>query len=177
MYLFWCLVALAGEAEEVEVFIASDNVLSAEGVRPSLEIASEIPLGEHWGFATFSKVSEEMSEGYVGPVWKPNERFSLGLSAGFETAPPMWRVALTAMYNKKDFEGLLILEHGISGPWYRLDLTERIRVLKFGLTARHREGAGVRVGIIKDGFEVWAAPLYDVEAKEMNGLAVISWLH
>lgn len=174
MLLFWSTLAFA---EDVVVFIASDNVVNAQGVSPSLEIASEVTLSEHWGFATFSKVSEAMSEGYVGPVWKPNEQFSLGLSAGFETAPPMWRVALTAVYRKQDFEALLILEEGSTGPWYRLDLTERVRSLKFGLTARHQEGAGVRIGIIKEGFEVWAAPLYDFEAKELNGLAVLSWLH
>ena len=165
-------IAFAGDTF---VFLASDNLINQDGVSPNFVVYTETPFAKHWSFSTYSGVGVTYSQAYIGPVWKPNDDLSLGVSGGLESAPTLWRVAASALYIKKGFQGLLILEHGGTGPWYRVDLTEKVGIVRFGFLARRYNGIGGRIGVVTDHFEALVAPLYDLEADRPNLLVVLSW--
>ena len=169
------LTVMTAFAGDKFIFIATENRINTDGVTPSLIVFTDSKLADHWSVSTFSAVSTGYSQAYIGPVWKPNDQLALSVSAGIESSPSLWRVAAKALYADKGFKGFVILEDGGTGPWYRVDITERIGCFKFGVLAKRYNGLGVRLGFAGKHFELWTAPLYDPEAKRPNLMAVFSW--
>lgn len=123
--------------------------------------------GEKWGFSYFALITEEWSEAYAGPIYKVNDKLTLGISVGMESVAPYIRTAASATYFTEKHSVLLFLEKG-SGEgnhWYSLQYEFVPKKIGYGAVAKRFYGFGPTFSFPIKSVKVTLAPLYDAEAE------------
>ncbi|MEK7632936.1 MAG: hypothetical protein AAB473_04040 [Patescibacteria group bacterium] len=77
--------------------------------------------------------------------------------------------------NYKSLHILGVVEYGGSGLWYKAVASYTIGPVSIGAMAQRFDGLGPRIAVSRWDLELWAAPLYDPEAKSPSLLVGLSW--
>lgn len=157
------------------VFLNSENMITAEGVRPRLNALILRPVTEQFGVQCFGLVDAAPKYGqfYCGPMWSPVNTFTVSASVGLETVDQLWRVAASALYMNNGWMALGIVEYGGSGLFYKALLTRSWAGFSAGVLTQRFSGTGVIAAYDLPiqtlttrglGTTIWLAPVYDLES-------------
>ena len=158
------------------VLIGSENRIDLSGaVTPRAKAIIDIGGVDHFSLTTTFVVSPGYAEAYIGPTWLPTARFSLGIAGGMETTDSPWRVMAYSTASHKSLHFLGVAEYGGSGLWYKAVASYTIGPVSLGAMIQRFDGIGPRVAVSRWNLELWAAPLYDLEAKSPSVLIGLNW--
>lgn len=172
MFLLLASTAFAGSF----VLVSSENRIDPSGdVVPRAKGIVDIGAAGHFSLTTTFVVSPGYAETYIGPTWSPTVHFSLGIAGGMETADDPWRVMAYSMAGYMSLHLLGVVEYGGSGLWYKGVASYAIGPVSIGAMAQRFDGLGPRLAVSRWNLELWAAPLYDIEAKSPSVLVGLNW--
>jgi hypothetical protein len=172
MFFLFASTAFAGSF----VLVSSENRIDfSGGVVPRAKGIIDIGVADHFSLTTTFVLSPGYGEAYIGPTWSPTAHFSLGIAGGLETADDPWRVMAYSMAGYRSLHLLGVVEYGGSGLWYKGVVSYAIGPVSIGAMAQRFDGLGPRIAVSRWNLELWAAPLYDFEAKSPSALVGLNW--
>lgn len=158
------------------VLVGSENRIDLSGaVVPRAKAIIDIGGVNYFTLTTTFVVSPGYAEAYIGPTWSPTAHFSLGIAGGMETADSPWRAMAYSAADYKNLHLLGVAEYGGSGLWYKAVVSYSIGPVSLGAMIQRFDGLGPRFAVSRWNLELWAAPLYDLEAKSPNALIGLNW--
>ncbi len=152
---------------QVSVFTSYDK---ESGFSPCVTIFGQKGINEKLGFIYFGLVSEHWAEAQFGLAYSPNSWSQIGLMAGFEQAPDLFRTGGFIWLGKGNLSILTLLEKGLGGSddyWYRVKGLYGTGNLTLGAQAWRFKGLGplfeYRVEALDSN--IWIFPSHDFEFK------------
>jgi len=149
-------------------------------VEPDINIYGTKKISEKFDFTYFALVEKGWATLYLGISYSPEKWISVGLSAGIEQNPALYRIAGSVWLGKEKNSLLLLWEKGdgANNYWYRITASHKFSE-EFSLSARawrfHGVGPIVEYTLEKSDLTFWLLPAYDLEFKAKRlivGLAV-----
>lgn len=142
-------------------------------VIPCATIFGTKMINEKIGFTYFALVNQKWAETYVGLSYSPEKWINIGLSAGIEQSPALYRLASSLWLGSGKTSFLLLTEKGDgqNNYWYKATLAYKVsEKLDLGLRAWRYNGIGPVVGYkIKElNSKIWAMPAYNLEDGNKN---------
>lgn len=150
-----------------------------DGFVPTATVFVAKDMGEkkNVGISTFLLVTQNWAEFYVGPYFRPIPELTLGISAGFETSSPYWRVSPSAVFFKDNHLAKAIFEKG-SGEgnyWYLLSYMNMNKKVFWGAESRRFFGTGPVLGVKAGNSLISLAPYYDFESDAFQPTLGWTW--
>jgi hypothetical protein len=147
-------------------------------VVPTGTIYVEKDLTKKFGISTFSLVSENWAEIYIGPFFRLTPNLTIGVQVGIETISPHWRLANSIVYSKNNHLAVLLLEKGSGGDnyWYSLQYQNSNKKFIWGARGQRFYGLGPECGITIGDNKLTIAPLYDLETKRLQPTIFWKWV-
>ncbi len=137
-------------------------------VEPDINLYGERKLSKKVNLTYFALVESKWSEALVGFSYAPKDWFSVGLSAGVEHNPAVYRTAGSIWMGKKKTSLLVLWEKGDGRDnyWYKTTLSQKLSdEVSLGARAWRYHGVGpvFSYAIKKVGVTPWIMPAYDFE--------------
>lgn len=169
------LVALLGFAtisfSQVQIF---GKYTPGGSVEPDINIfgyAGKINESGTLKLTYFALVEKAWAEALVGISYSPTKWCELGLQAGIESAPSIYRFCgsvFLALSSKTTFFTCVEKGDGRNNWWYKSTLSYCPKEkFSFGLMSWRYNGTGIflKHTFMKDKFGLWVNPAYDLEFK------------
>lgn len=142
-------------------------------------IYGEKKISEKFVFTYFGMIEQTFAQGYAGVSYSPNKWFSVGLCAGIEQNPALYRMAGSLWAGKEKNSLLALWEKGDGNEnyFYKITFTHKFSE-HFSLSERawrfHGEGVVATYSHPKSGISLWVFPSYDLESKAQRVVTGIS---
>lgn len=137
-------------------------------VEPNINIYGTHSINNEFKFTYFTLVEQGWSEGLVGIAYSPAEFIEIGVGAGIEQNPALFRYTASIWLGKGDFSLFLLGEKGDGNDnyWYKSVLSYKASDnCTTGLMAWRYHGVGpfVEINIPALESKIWVNPCYDFE--------------
>lgn len=168
LFVMLCLLIATGLVGKAQLSIFTSYNSKSNTVSPCATIFGTKPISEKISFTYFALVNQNWAETYIGLNYHPVKWMSLGLSAGIEQNPALYRTGASLWLGHGKMSFLTLLEKG-DGPnnyWYKSTLAYKASdKLSLGLRAWRYTGLGpVAEYSVKD-LKFWVMPAYDLEVE------------
>jgi len=152
---------------QVQIF----GKLSDDKVTPDINIFGVKKISEKVSFTYFGLIEEKWSEGLIGVSYSPSEFVTLGVGAGIESNPALYRLCASVWVGKGNTSLLILGEKGDgrTNYWYKATADYKISEnFSAGLIAWRFTGIGpvANLTIKKLDSKLWLFPAYDFESKK-----------
>ncbi len=140
-------------------------------VIPCVTVFGTKKINDKISFTYFALIQKKWAEAYWGVAYSPVKWVSIGLSAGIEQNPALYRLAASLWLGKGNTSFLLLIEKGdgLDNYWYKATLTYQVTNNFFiGARAWRFNGVGPSVEYKFKDLKVWLMPAYDFENKNSN---------
>lgn len=139
-------------------------------IEPDINIYGVKKISEKFSFTYFALIEKNWAETCLGFAYSPKEWVSIGLSAGIETNPAIYRLAGSIWFGKGKTSLLILGEKGDGKDnyWYKTVLSYKIsEAFTVGAIAWRFHGVGpiVKYTPKKSDLTFWFLPAYDPEFK------------
>lgn len=174
--LLLCLVPTAVSAEDHKdtLYLQSWAFSRETRIDVNAEVFFSHPSSARRGYFLFAQGAEEdYGQVYGGPTFSPEPWLHLGAGIGVENDPNPLRLASFLFAERGRHSLLVVNENGGTGPWYKVEAMTRLEDhVSLGLHVQRGVGAGPRLAVTfpSTSMSLWAAPMYDWEEEEVNGL-------
>lgn len=180
--LFVALIALVLMNTTASAQVTVQNMHTIDrvgGVSSQVNVYTTKQIRENMEVYTWSLVSENWSETYVGYNINPKSWLSVGAAFGIETSPGLWRGA-AQVWMGNDFGSILTIgEYGDSGGWYLIEGNHPVLNGKAGIGFRAQRfvGVGPRFELkLNETLSIWTVPAaWDFEVDTRNSLITLRY--
>lgn len=125
--------------------------------------------GDQTGASLWFLATDNYWEVYAGPTWSPRKWIEVGVSAGLEKDTHPWRVEQSLWLGHGRVSGLLILEEGGSGLWYKATADYQVsKRLSAGYLDQRFKGRGPEIEYKAGRVRAWGAFLMGGERKTIQ---------
>lgn len=147
---------------------------------PGAAIFGTKPIIDKVSFTYFVLVQEKWAETMIGAAYAPVDWLEIGINAGFEQNPALFRAGASIWLGNSQVSFLTLLEKGDGKDnyWYKSTvsckpLPTALPALSLGIRAWRFNGIGPFIEYKPNEIKFWLLPAYDFEKNTSNIIAGI----
>lgn len=142
------------------VWVEQQTVVRSGAFLPQWDGGFSLSGSNGLGISGFALVKNGWSQFHVGPTWSPSTHCQLGIHAGVEQTPGMWRTAGTLWIGDNTASSFSVFEKGASGTWYKSVTTVPVsKNIRCGLFGQKYTGWGPTAELSFRSGTIWVAEL------------------
>lgn len=141
-----------------------------------LEFECTKPIVDKVSFTYFALVQEKWAETMIGAAYAPVGWLEIGINAGFEQNPSLFRTGASIWLGNGQVSFLTLLEKGAGQDnyWYKSTLSwKALPELSLGVRAWRFNGIGPLIEYKFNELKFWLFPAHDFEKNTSNIIAGI----